>query len=130
MQPKPRGESADELLGNTPVGVSSPSSSPAMWTQSCPFSIVVCTYNGEQFIDEQLRSLRQQEGVREIVVSDDGSTDRTLAILAAHAAEDSRVQVHCNSARRGVTANFQHVIGLATSPWIALADQDDIWLPG
>jgi len=101
-----------------------------MWSQSNPFSIALCTYNGERFIDEQLHSLRRQEGVTEIVVSDDGSTDRTLAILARHAGEDSRIRIYDHQARHGVTANFQHAISLTRSPWIALADQDDVWLPG
>lgn len=101
-----------------------------MWSQSCPFSIVVCTYNGARFIDEQLHSLRRQEGVREIIVSDDGSTDQTLSLVARHAADDPRIRLHRNPSQKGITANFEHAISLATSPWIALADQDDVWLPG
>ncbi len=101
-----------------------------MWSQSNPFAIVVCTCNGERFVDEQLQSLREQDGVGEIVVSDDASTDGTLAILLRHAEEDSRILISRNPARLGVTANFQHAITLVRAPWVALSDQDDIWLPG
>lgn len=93
-------------------------------------SIALCTFNGERFLDVQMRSLREQRGVAEIVVVDDGSTDGTLAILARHAAEDPRVRIHRNPLRLGVTRNFEHAIGLARSSWVALADQDDVWLPG
>jgi glycosyltransferase involved in cell wall biosynthesis len=101
-----------------------------MWSQSNPFAIVLCTYNGERYLDAQLRTLRAQEGVAEIVVSDDGSTDGTMAILHRHAAEDARMRISRNETRLGVTANFQKAIGLAHAPWIALSDQDDLWLPG
>lgn len=94
-----------------------------------PISIVLCTYNGERYLDEQLRSLRAQEGVAEIVVVDDGSTDGTRALLRAHASADTRVRVHHNGVRTGVSGNFERGIGLARCEWVALSDQDDIWLP-
>jgi glycosyltransferase involved in cell wall biosynthesis len=103
---------------------------PSMWSQSNPFSIVLCTCNGERFIERQLSSLQEQEGVAQIVISDDHSTDGTLAILLRHADEDPRILLHRNQTRLGVTANFQHAINLAKSRWVALADQDDVWLPG
>ncbi len=101
-----------------------------MWNQPNPFAIVMCTYNGERFLELQLQSLREQDGVAEIVVSDDGSTDGTLELLQRHAAEDPRIRVFRTPRNLGVTANFEYAIGLARAPWIALADQDDIWLPG
>ncbi|MEJ1973317.1 MAG: glycosyltransferase [Lacunisphaera sp.] len=101
-----------------------------MWTRPAPFTVVLCTFNGAKYLDEQLQSLREQDGVAEIVASDDGSTDDTLAILHRHAAEDARVRINRNSGRLGVTRNFEQAIQLARSPWIALADQDDVWLPG
>ncbi len=101
-----------------------------MWTRPAPFTVVLCTFNGARFLDEQLQSLREQDGVAEIVASDDGSTDDTLDILQRHAAEDARIRINQNRERLGVTRNFELAISLARSPWIALADQDDIWLPG
>ena len=92
-----------------------------MWTRPAPFTVVLCTFNGARFLDEQLQSLREQDGVAEIVASDDGSTDDTLAILARHAAEDARIRINQNRERLGVTGNFEQAIRLARSPWIALA---------
>lgn len=47
-------------------------------------SIVLCTFNGERFLDTQMKSLRAQEGVAEIVVVDDGLTDGTVSIVQRH----------------------------------------------
>ncbi len=92
-------------------------------------SIVLCTYNGARFLDAQLRSLRAQEGVAEILAQDDRSTDATMAILAEHARQDGRIRFAQNIQRVGVTENFQRAILQARSPWVALSDQDDIWQP-
>lgn len=92
-------------------------------------SIALCTYNGERFLAEQLHSLRAQEGVSEIVVVDDGSTDGTWAILEAHAREDRRLRLNRNPAPLGITGNFERALQLVTTPWVALADQDDVWRP-
>lgn len=92
-------------------------------------SIVLCTCNGERFLDEQLTTLRQQEGVDEIFVADDRSTDDTMSILHEHALADSRIRISRSERRLGVTQNFQRALRLARGDWLALADQDDIWLP-
>ncbi len=94
-----------------------------------PISIVLCTFNGARYLDTQLRSLSTQEEVVEIFAIDDGSTDDTIAILRQHAARDSRVRISRNRARFGVARNFERAIHFARAPWIALADQDDVWLP-
>lgn len=92
-------------------------------------SIVLCTFNGGRFLDAQMKSLREQEGVREIVVVDDCSTDDTVSIVQRHAGRDRRIRLYRNSGSLGVAGNFERAIGLATSQWIALSDQDDVWLP-
>lgn len=92
-------------------------------------SIVLCTCNGSRYLDAQLESLRVQQCVDEIVVVDDASDDDTLDLLQRHAAADPRVRVHVNSARLGVTRNFERAISLVRGEWVALSDQDDVWLP-
>lgn len=93
-------------------------------------SIALCTYNGARYLDEQVRTLRLQADVGEILVVDDGSTDGTWAILENHAGQDARIKLHRNAAQLGVTGNFERVISLVRGAWVALADQDDVWLPG
>lgn len=92
-------------------------------------SIVLCTFNGARFLDAQMSSLCAQEGVSEIVVVDDHSTDDTMSILQDYAEADGRVRVYWNETRLGVVGNFERAISLARGEWIALADQDDVWLP-
>lgn len=101
-----------------------------MRNQPDPFALVLCTYNGESYLEAQLRSLRVQAGVAEIVVSDDGSTDGTMEILRRHAEADPRIRLRRNPRTLGVTANFEQAIGQVQTPWVALSDQDDLWLPG
>lgn len=60
------------------------------------------------------------------MVSDDGSTDGTLQVLAS--VRDVRLKLLAGP-RRGVIRNFEFLLGEASGDFIFLSDQDDIWLP-
>lgn len=94
-------------------------------------SVALCTYNGAAFLPEQLDSLvRQERRPDELVACDDGSTDGTADLLTRFAAvAPFPVRVVVNDTRLGVTRNFERAISLCTGDVIALADQDDSWLP-
>jgi glycosyltransferase involved in cell wall biosynthesis len=94
-------------------------------------SIAMATYNGEQFLLEQLESLARQDfPVSELVVTDDGSTDGTLALIEAFSkTAPFPIRVTKNSSRLGYRANFMKAAGLCTSTLIAFCDQDDVWYP-
>lgn len=95
-------------------------------------SVALCTYNGEKFLKEQLESLAAQTVLPgEVVICDDVSTDNTLAVIEAFRQTHPpfAVHVHRNETRAGVTANFFKAIQLCTGDYIALCDQDDVWLP-
>jgi glycosyltransferase involved in cell wall biosynthesis len=95
-------------------------------------SVAMCTFNGERFLDQQLASLlRQTNRPAELVICDDGSVDGTVDILerfARHAPFPVRLSL--NAKRLGIRANFEQALSLCTGPYIALADQDDIWTEG
>jgi glycosyltransferase involved in cell wall biosynthesis len=92
-------------------------------------SIVLCTYNGERFLQEQIDSLLQQTWANtEIIVSDDQSSDGTRNILRQYE-NDRRFHIHFQPVNLGAIRNFEFATGLATGEYIAFSDQDDIWLP-
>jgi glycosyltransferase involved in cell wall biosynthesis len=94
-------------------------------------SVAMATYNGARFIREQLDSLARQTVLpAELVITDDGSTDNTLEIVADFAARAPfPVRVERNPENLGFRANFLKAASLCTSDLIAFCDQDDIWLP-
>ncbi len=92
-------------------------------------SIALATYNGSKFLREQLDSIYSQTYKNiEVVAGDDCSTDDTTAIL-----EDYRkrygLRYQVNERNIGFIRNFENTIALCRGEFIALADQDDIWLP-
>jgi glycosyltransferase involved in cell wall biosynthesis len=92
-------------------------------------SIAMATYNGERFLPEQLASLAAQTfPIAELVVTDDTSSDRTIAILTDFAKRAPfPVRVEVNENRLGFRANFMKAASLCTSELIAFCDQDDVW---
>jgi glycosyltransferase involved in cell wall biosynthesis len=92
-------------------------------------SIVTSAYNCETTIRESLESVLNQAGVElEVIVIDDGSSDGTPEILRDLAAEDPRVRVF-QQANAGLTRALMRGCALASSPYIARHDTDDISLP-
>jgi glycosyltransferase involved in cell wall biosynthesis len=92
-------------------------------------SICMATYNGERYIEPQVRSiLAELEEGDEIVVVDDASSDRTVELLAGIG--DSRIRVVRNQRNQGVNRTFEHALSLGTKDILFLADQDDVWTPG
>ncbi|MFN8356516.1 MAG: glycosyltransferase family 2 protein [Spirosomataceae bacterium] len=94
-------------------------------------SIALCTYNGAQFLDEQLQSFVQQTQLpSELIVCDDNSTDDTLEVVRNfQKTAPFPVQIYQNSASLGVVKNFEKAASLCTKEIIFFSDQDDIWLP-
>lgn len=91
-------------------------------------SIALCTFNGEEFLEEQLESLVNQTYQNlEIIIIDDLSTDRTLQILKGYANKFATIKLFQNEVNLGYIKNFEKAISLCTGEFIALADQDDIW---
>lgn len=93
-------------------------------------SIALCTYNGEKYLKEQLESISNQSLLpEELVVCDDGSSDRTIAILkdfSYHA--PFKVKIIQNKKSLGIIKNFSKAIEHCLGDYIAISDQDDVWM--
>lgn len=92
--------------------------------------ILMATYNGEQFVREQIESIQAQtfEDWR-LLVSDDCSTDDTLNIVFDLAKNDRRIQVASKEVSYGsAKANFMHLSSLSNASYVMFCDQDDVWL--
>ena len=91
-------------------------------------SVVMCTYNGEKYLEEQLRSIMQQTYKNlEIIINDDCSSDNTLDVAKKLESEDNRIKIYKNENNLGFNKNFEKSLEYCTGEVIALSDQDDIW---
>lgn len=93
-------------------------------------SLAMTTYNGSKFITQQLESiLYQSRTVDEVIISDDCSTDNTVAIVEEFIIKNnlSNWTVMKNEDNQGYISNFNKAIERTNGDIIFLADQDDIW---
>lgn len=92
--------------------------------------VLLSTYNGEKYLEEQLNSLIKQENVdTTILVRDDGSSDNTTRILDKW--QDNGLLKWYSGKNMGYAMSFMDLVKEAgTYDYYAFCDQDDIWLPG
>lgn len=104
-----------------------------MTSQQQQTAILLCTYNGEKYILEQLNSfLQQTENNFSIWVSDDASTDSTVQKINDFFIDNFNLRGKIFSGpKKGVTSNFLSLICKQEikSLFFALSDQDDVWEP-
>lgn len=92
-------------------------------------SIAMCTYNGEEFIEEQLDSfLNQTRLPDELIICDDRSNDNTIKVIDDFEKRAPfKVKLFINETQLGSTKNFEKAILHCQGDIIFLADQDDVW---
>jgi len=89
----------------------------------------MATYNGANYLKEQLDSIYNQTYKNiEVIVTDDCSTDGTVEILEQYV-QTHGLKYYVNEKNLGFVKNFEKAISLCEGEYIALADQDDVWLP-
>lgn len=94
-------------------------------------AILLATYNGEAWLEEQIRSLRaQKHGDWTLFVRDDGSTDRTLSLLRDLAAADARIRIfEPDGERLGASGSFGRLLErVPSADAYFFCDQDDVWV--
>lgn len=91
-------------------------------------SVVMTTYNGENYLKEQLDSIFSQTFEDfQLILSDDCSTDKTLDIIKHYQKKHKNIVLSINEKPLGSVANFEKGMQIANTQYIALSDQDDIW---
>lgn len=92
-------------------------------------SVLMITYNGSAFIEEQLRSIDGQSHLSDIFILDDKSQDDFYSQLQNTTLTlNNKSTVEQNEENLGVLGNIKRIIALNHSKqWIALSDQDDVW---
>ena len=99
---------------------------------SPPVQVLLATYNGERFLRQQIESiLAQTYTPLQILARDDGSQDGTRTILEeyASASPERFMLMPLDATTGGSKWNFVRLLQAATAEYVALADQDDVWLP-
>ena len=91
-------------------------------------SILLPTYNGAQFLEEQINSITAQSFADwELLICDDGSNDGTMSIATQLAARDDRIIILPSEDNMGQRRRLQQLAHVARADLIAVSDQDDIW---
>lgn len=91
--------------------------------------ILLATYNGENYLKEQLDSILNQTYKNiKLIISDDCSKDSTRKILKEYEQKDSRIKLYFQDNNLGYVKNFEFLLKKVESKYYMLSDQDDIWL--
>ncbi|MEI7525266.1 MAG: glycosyltransferase family 2 protein [Mariniphaga sp.] len=118
------------LINNVAEKIKKNKSEDLLFPHGYKISIALATFNGQNYIEEQLYSILNQTIIPfEIIICDDNSTDETLTIIENIAKSNPMIKVFVNQDTLGVNLNFQKAITLCKGDYIALSDQDDIWKP-
>jgi len=91
-------------------------------------TVCMASFNGENFIREQIYSILKQLSTNdELIISDDSSYDNTIEIIES--IEDNRIKLLKNQRFKNHIFNFENALKHAKGDIIFLSDQDDVWLP-
>lgn len=91
--------------------------------------ILMATYNGEKYIEQQIDSILNQTYVNfNLIISDDCSSDKTLKIIKKYEQKDKRIKVYQQQKNLGYRKNFEFLCNKISSKYIMFSDQDDVWL--
>lgn len=91
-------------------------------------SIIMPAYNCDKYITYSIKSVLDQTYDNwELLICDDGSSDKTIEIVQNYIDEDCRIKLFINKTNLGVSATRNKLLEKASGQWIAFLDSDDIW---
>lgn len=95
-------------------------------------SVAIATYNGENYIEEQLDSvLHQTRQVDEVIICDDRSSDKTMEVVKTFLERNKLKdtwKIFLNEKNLGYASNFVGAMRKTTGDYVMFCDQDDIWI--
>jgi len=93
--------------------------------------ILMATYDSAEYLSDALDSIfRQTHSDWRLLVSDGGSTDRTVQIIEEYAARfPDQISVLASDSRREARDNFSHLLSASSGRYVMFADHDDVWFP-
>lgn len=92
--------------------------------------VLMSTYNGEEYLREQLESIFTQDGVEvSVIVRDDGSTDQTISILQEYEKKQS-LKFYTGENLKPARSFMDLIYNAPSAQYYALCDQDDVWVQG
>ena len=91
--------------------------------------VIMAVYNGSNYLEQQIISIYNQSlKPKKLIIRDDLSTDTSIEMLRYFKSKwPEWINLYLGEKRFGIKGNFEELINLSDSPYIALADQDDIW---
>ena len=105
---------------------------PGMPKKQCRLSVLLVTYDHESYIRQALLALFKQgmDGPIELVVADDGSSDRTVDIIREYEGTDTRFHFKYldGASHLGITRNYQRGFAACTGEYVAILEGDDYWI--
>ena len=95
-------------------------------------AILMSTYNGEKYLEEQVKSIISQDYTDwHLYIRDDGSTDNTVNLIKKIARDNEKITfLNENKPKNlGVTGSFMDLLANTKAQYYMFSDQDDYWLP-
>ena len=94
-------------------------------------SVIIATYNGEKYINQQIESvLSQNTPVDEIIICDDNSKDNTIFVARSILQKwDAHYKIIQHNENKGVVQSFYDAFNISENEYVFFSDQDDVWLP-
>ncbi|MGB8225666.1 MAG: glycosyltransferase family 2 protein [Sedimentisphaerales bacterium] len=95
-------------------------------------SIIMATYNGEQYLSEQIKSILEQSNKEwQLIIRDDNSEDNTNEVIKKYTQKypENIKLASDRDSHIGTSQNFLHLLNHADIDYVMFCDQDDVWLP-
>ena len=94
-----------------------------------PIKVAMITYNGHKHFEEQLKSILSQSTTCNIDIYDDYSDNEFVKHLKSISSKHNNIKIHLAYQNHGVIRNVKKALEKTEEGYVALADQDDFWLP-